>query len=94
MSKQNNQIDSQQLVVNTPLPEKQGFMSKVAHGMGTLIKGSVEVSDRMLNFAQDTKEKSAHGTLGRKKKKQKRLRRQLPEVRDLFKVISHFSEEH
>ena len=75
--------------------EKKGFMSKMAHGVGTLIKGSVEASDRMLNFAQDTKEKSAHGTLAgnRKKKKQKPNKRRLPVVRDLFKENSNFSEE-
>lgn len=43
-------------------------MKNFAHGIGTLIQGTVVASDKMLNFAQTTKEKTAQGSLIKKKK--------------------------
>lgn len=56
-----------------PKPEskekKPGVMSRIAHGVGSLIQGSIQASDKALDFAQRTREKSATGVLGKKKSK-------------------------
>ena len=85
--------DSKKEKTGSESTEKKGFMSRVARGVGALIQGAVESSDRALSFAEDSREKSANGVLGRRKKRRKENPRKLPSVRNLFKENSNFSEE-
>jgi len=89
--------DSTSNNVSSSPEKKTGVIGKIVQGAGAFIQGAVIASDKSLDFAQATKEKSSHGSLSggnRRRKQKQRNERKQRSVRNLFDSNnSHFSEE-